>query len=121
MDKKYYTYDEWPMPHLGTKLKEFFKTRRTHKAVLARIIKKDDVAIVRYQKRQSLQCELLWTLTLALKHNFFMDLAALLPKDFTTNAPVDTSKDDRIAQLEEEIKILTRERDLLSNILSQKS
>ncbi len=121
MEKDFYTSDEWPMPHMGTILKEFFKKRRTYKASLARLLKKDDVAIVRYQKRASLQGELLWALSLALKHNFFMDFAALLPEGFTTNAPVDTTKDDRIAQLEEEVKILTRERDLLKDILAQKS
>jgi hypothetical protein len=121
VEKKYYTSEDLPMPHIGANLKVFFKDRRTHKSVLARILKVNDVSIVRYQKRPSLQCRILWELSLALKHNFFKDLAALMPEDFTTYAPIDTSKDERIAQLEEEVKMLTRERDLLSNILAQKS
>ena len=49
-----------------------------------------------------------------------MDLAVQLPQEFSTYAPVDTGKDDRIAQLEDEVKMLTRERDLLSGILEKK-
>lgn len=120
IEKDYYTSKDLPMPHVGAKLKAFFKARRTHKAVVARILNVNDVSIVRYQKRESLQCRLLWELSLILKHNFFKDLAALMPEDFTSYAPVDTSKDERIAQLEEEIKIITRERDLLASIIGQK-
>lgn len=120
MSSKKITLEEYPLPHLGEKLKEHIKARRISKAALARAIDKKDQEILRYQKRNSFQCALLWELSLVMKHNFFMDLATLLPEGFTTNAPVDTSKDDLITQLEEEVKILTRERDLLSGILEKK-
>ncbi|PHR13909.1 MAG: hypothetical protein COA40_05240 [Aequorivita sp.] len=120
MSSKKFTLEEYPLPHLGTKLKEHIKTRRISKAALARAINKKDQEILRYQKRNSFQCALLWELSLVMKHNFFMDLAVQLPQEFSTYAPVDTSKDDRIAQLEDEVKMLTRERDLLSGILEKK-
>jgi hypothetical protein len=42
-----------------------------------------------------------------MKHNFFADLAAQLPPDFTTNAPDPTLPlQERIAALEEENKLL---------------
>lgn len=49
----------------------------------------------------------LWELWVLMKHNFFADLTAQLPPDFTTNAPDPTLPlQERIAVLEEENKVL---------------
>ena len=59
------------------------------------------------KKKDSLNYRMLWELFLALKHNFFADLAAQLPQDFTTNAPDPTLPlQERISALEEENKLL---------------
>lgn len=62
---------------------------------------------MQYTKRPSIQTKVLWQLCTAMKHNFFMDLAAQLPAGATTNAPDPTlALQQRVAALEEENKLL---------------
>lgn len=94
-------------PHLGRMLGAFYKTRHVNKAALARVLQKARPTVHKYHKRSTLQCKLLWDISVALQHNFFADLAAQLPKDYTTHAPDSTAPlQERIAILEEENKLL---------------
>ncbi|MFN8282869.1 MAG: hypothetical protein U0U67_06610 [Chitinophagales bacterium] len=65
------------------------------------------------EKNKTIQTAVLWEICNALKHNFFLDLAAALPSIFTTNVPVDTTKDERITQLEKEIDLLKAKNEAL--------
>ncbi|MBK5213118.1 MAG: hypothetical protein JJE55_05600 [Flavobacteriaceae bacterium] len=96
-----------PMPHVGLLLKTYFKNERIYKAALARVMDTHKSGIQRYLSRPSLQVAILWELSLALKHNFLMDLAAQLPPGFSTDAPDPTLPlQERIAALEEENRLL---------------
>jgi hypothetical protein len=104
--KKYNTNTS--APHVGQLLKNHIKLHRLHRAVLAKMLGRAYGTVYKYQQNKSMQTAILWELSTALKHNFFMDLAAQLPPGFTTNAPDPTLPfKERIAALEEENKVLT--------------
>lgn len=61
---------------------------------------------------------MLWKLSFALNHNFFQDLAAQLPPEFTTNAPDhNLPLQERNAALEEENKLLKAKVDTLMAVV----
>jgi hypothetical protein len=77
----------------------------------------EDSTIIHYQKSASIQISIVNELCHALKHNFFADLAALLPPTYTTNAPTDSTQNDRIAALEQENTILKAKNEALMEAL----
>lgn len=99
-------------PNTGKLLTNFFDEKRIHKSALARAINRLPKTVYSYEKNSSIQTSILWEMCHALKHNFFDDIATMLPDTFTTNRPVATTF-ARIAELEQEIEILNREKLLL--------
>lgn len=99
--------------HLGDLLKNYLDSNKIYKSSLARKLNKADNVILYYQKQASLQTSILFELCHALKHNFFQDIAAQLPNNYTTSVPEDHQKDDTIAQLEQQILILQAEKEVL--------
>lgn len=94
-------------PHIGLMLKTYLRQKRLRRAVLARRLGKSYSTVYKYQETQNMHTHILWELCIILKHNFFHDLAAQLPPEFTTNAPDPTLPlQERIAALEEENKLL---------------
>lgn len=116
-----YKLEEYPMPHIGELVTQYFLKNRTRKSSLARILGVVPSVVTEYKGRTSLQCGILWRLSYALNHNFFADLASELPVEFTSNAPIDTSKDDEIARLKEENKLLKAQLETLEKVLSKKN
>ena len=118
MTYKKYTLQDCPMPSLGTELKKYFKDNRTRKGTLAKIMGKHRSSIMRYQKQDDLWCSILWHLSLGLNHNFFADLAAQLPPDFTTYAPDPTlALQEELEQLREEKKLLNAQLATLKEVM----
>lgn len=107
------------LPHIGNMLNTFYKTRKVNKAALARAIHRAKPTVHKYSNRSSLQCSVLWDVSVALEHNFFADLAAKLPQTYTTNIPEDTTQAQRITQLEEENKILAVQLELLKGVMGK--
>lgn len=93
------------------------KKRRVSKAAISRALNRKPETFHRFTKRASLQTEILWQICTVMKHNFFSDLAAQLPIEFTNNAPIDTSKDKEIERLSDENKLLRAQLELLENIV----
>ncbi len=94
-------------PHLGKLVKDHITKHKVYRSSLSRYMERQPSTIEYYLKKPTLQTAILWELSTALKHNFFMDLAAQLPAAFTTNAPDSTLPfQERIAALEEENKLL---------------
>lgn len=85
--------------HIGQLLLNYFEKHRTRKAALARLLQVKPTAILRYQKRDSLQISILINISHALKHNFLMDIAQELPREYTTNKPIFVEKDTEIEAL----------------------
>ena len=110
-----------PMPHIGKLFREYVKENRIYQSALARVLGKTQSVLLRYRYRESLQCYLLWELSVGLKHNFFMDVAAQLPDTYSTNAPDPTLElKAQLAAVQKELKTVTRERDLLKEVMVQK-
>jgi hypothetical protein len=121
MAYKKYTLQEYPMPSLGKDLKKYFKENRTRKGTLSKIMGKHRSSIMRYQKQDDLWCSILWHLSLGLNHNFFADLAAQLPTDFTTHAPDPTlALQEELKQLREENKLLAAKLEELRNAFAKR-
>ena len=118
-EKKYIQQKE-QAPNTGELLKTFFKQRRIRKAALARLMNRSFNTLSTYQKNDTLQTAILWEICHALKHNFFTDIAVQLPPTYTTQAPADSTQDDRIAALEQENTILKAKNESLMEALKGK-
>jgi len=105
--------------HFGHLFKSYIKLKKISKAALARKINRDDSTILHYQKQASIQISIVWQLSQALKHNFFADMAAQLPDSFSTSVPADTTKDERIAELEEQLKLTQAKYDALVEVMKR--
>jgi len=105
--------------HAGELVKNYINKHRIYKSALDRAIKKPKNTTIRYQKQESLQSSVLFALSHAMKHNFFADLAAFLPDSYTTDAPKDNSQAEKIAELEEQIRILQAEKLVLLEALKK--
>lgn len=106
--------------HIGELVKEYIKNKRIFKSALARKMNKRDTDILRYQNSESLKTEVLFQLSDALEHNFFADIAALLPANYTNEAPIDTTKDILIDNLNKQIEILKAREEVLLEALKGK-
>ena len=99
--------------HIGRMLNSHIVKNKISKAALARKLDINDRYIQRYENRDSLQFSLILQLCHALRHNFFTDIAAMLPQTYTATTLPDDSKDRRIAELEKEIDVLKAEKAVL--------
>ncbi len=107
-------------PHLGKLLKDYITKHKVYRSSLSRYMERQPSTIEYYLKQPTLQTAILWELSTALKHNFFRDLAAQLPQDFTTNAPdVTLPFKERIAALEEENKLLNAKLETLMAVVGK--
>ena len=109
--------DEQEAPNIGLIIKRLFKEKRIYRSALSRKLKVRLNTVMDYEKRASMQTLPLWNLSVALKHNFFLDIAHQLPSDFMTFAPVNTTLPDRIAALEKENELLKAQLDILKEVM----
>lgn len=103
-------------PNIGEMLTQFFELRRIRRAALARLLNVQTSTIIGYQKKESIQVKTLWDISNLVSHNFFMDIAQMLPENYTTSKNIFKEKDAEIAALKAEVKKLTIERNLLIKI-----
>lgn len=109
-----------PPIHIGELVKEYLESKRIFKSALSRKINKRDTDILRYQKSVSLKTEVLFLLSDALEHNFFADIATLLPSHYSSTTPVDRSKDEIIENLTKQIELLKAREEVLLEALKGK-
>jgi DNA-binding Xre family transcriptional regulator len=96
-------------PNTGLMLTSYFKEKRIRKNALARMLNRNPSTLVSFTKNKTIQTTVLWEICHALKHNFFADIAALFPENFTNNVKPNTDAAERIAALELENVILKAE------------
>ena len=113
------TQNRVTLPNVGNMLKNYYHSKRVNKAALARKINRTSTTVQKFDTRRSLQCNVLWDISVALQHNFFADIAAQLPQSYTTNLPETNNPAHRIAQLEEENKTLAGHLELLKEIMGR--
>ncbi|MGK4566986.1 helix-turn-helix domain-containing protein [Flavobacterium sp. 3HN19-14] len=104
--------------NFGALLTDHIAKNKVSKTALADVLKISSSNLEARLKRTSIQADVLLKICDALNHNFFADIAALMPVEFSTSTNPDITKDERIAELELEVKMLQRERDVLSGVIS---
>ena len=120
MKKRNYTIQK-QSPHIGNMLQARIKFRRISRASVARLLKRAPQTFNEFTKRHTLQTEILWQICNAMKHNFFADLAAQLPPDFSSNAPDNTlALQEELEQLREENKMLQAKLEELRNAIGRR-
>ena len=100
-------------PNIGAILANYISENKISQAALARALNKAPTAIIGYKKAASMQTKTLWKISRLLKHNFFMDIAQMLPDTFSTEKDIFATHNKRIAELEEEVKTLKIEKAVL--------
>lgn len=100
-------------PSTGRLLNDYFKKKRIRKSALSRSLNRHISSLRNFLANDSIQTNALWDISMALKHNFFRDIADKLPPEFTTEAIPDTTATERIAALELEVTILKAEKEVL--------
>ena len=101
-------------PQIGEMMDKHMRQHRYHKSALARKIGVNYKTVVNYMRSPDIRMIVLWNICHALRYNFLSDLAAQLPPDMPC-AP--TPKDQRIAQLEQQVQQLTQECATLQRVI----
>lgn len=104
------------MIHIGTLLHQYLEKNRIRRAALAKLMNINLANLMKMEKKESIQTARLIELSTHLKHNFFMDIALMLPKEYTSTNNIFEVKDQQIETLKKEIEKLTIERDVLLKI-----
>ena len=108
----------------GKLLEKVIAEKKITKTDLGVAINRNALAVLKYTRNESVQTGILIDLCYALEHNFFKDIANQLPDGFTTTNVTDqhliSEKDQLIAQLLEENKVLKIKNETLLTILGNK-
>jgi hypothetical protein len=104
----------------GELLLSHFEHKRIYKSGLSRKSGIGYQSILKHLKSKTLTVDTLLKYSEALEHNFLMDIAAQLPKTYTTDAPVDAMASNEIEALNEKIKLLEAEKQILLQVIGVK-
>ncbi|REG88372.1 hypothetical protein [Flavobacterium aquicola] len=104
----------------GELLAAYCTRNRIYKSALARKTGIDYQSLIKYFKSKTLRVDILLKLSEGLEHNFLMDIAAQLPKNYTTDAAIDQTAADKIEALERKIELLEAEKQLLLQVIGAK-
>ena len=106
-------------PVIGSLIHNYFKLKRIFKAALARKMNLKPSSISYCLKQKSVQTQFLWDLSVALEHNFYQDIANLLPENYSVTTPNNIDLKNQIAALEKQVLILTTEKEILLKTLGK--
>lgn len=95
----------------GKLLRNHFKNKRFFKVGLSESMNVNYQQIAYYLKCKSIDVNKLIDFSFATKHNFLLDIALKLPKDFGVLIADDKMKDNEIIHLKEQIRILEIEKE----------
>ena len=101
----------------GKMLEDFMAANNISSPALAKKLNRMNTSVFRYKQSTFMPTKLLEMICHTLQHNFFADLAAQFPANYTTNVKPNTEKDERIAQLELEIIVLKSKNEALMEAL----
>ncbi len=104
------------LPRTGDLIVRVLQARQMRKADLARKLHAKNSIVNRFTNSNSMSLAKLAEISRLLGHNFFADLAATLPSDFTTLAAEDPFSEER-ARLQAEIARLQAENALMERLL----
>ena len=102
--------------HTGQLIKQKINGQLKSRSTLAREMGVPGTSIYAYEKRPSIQTNKLLRMCTVLRHNFFADLANLLPADYTVSVPL--AREELLQQQSIEIEKLRLENKLLKELLT---
>ena len=117
--KKYTTHNIVDSIHTGNMLIDFYKARRIYKSARARKLGRTFKTLATYEKNATIQTTILWKICHALKQNFFWDITSKLPAECTTYALADMALQEKVTALEEELKTVKAERDIMVRLMGK--
>lgn len=108
-----------PGPDVGKILKDFIKTNRKYKSGIARWMGVASSGVAGYTKRKNMEVYTLWRMCHVLKKDFFADISAQLPAEFSPAPPVQNQQEFeqlklKVRQLEIEVSTLKEALKLVS-------
>lgn len=103
--------------HVGLLLTNYLKKNKIRSTALARRMNLGISSFVQYKKNQSIQTNRLLEICLELNHNFFLDIAKMLPSESSSESNLLVEKDEQITQLRAEVNFLKNENDNLIKLL----
>jgi len=108
------------MPSFAAILNDFLDRHRKSPSALSRKLDISVSALLAIRKKKTVQIALLWKLSNVYNHNFFADIAAQLPDNYT-GALKDAlaAKDKQIADLQSELAAMAKERDIYKDLLKR--
>lgn len=98
---------------MGELLSFHMESRFIRNEKLANLIGKTGQTITKYRTTEIMRSDMIAEISYALQHNFFQDMANLLPAEFTVNAELNSNNQRYVNQLEEENKVLKIQNELL--------
>lgn len=104
------------LPRTGELIQRVLQKRHMRKADLARSLHANNSIVNRFTNSKSMSLAKLAEISRVLGHNFFADLAATLPSDFTTLAAKDPFSEER-ARLQAEIARLQAENAVMERLI----
>jgi len=103
----------------GNLIVAHIKTHKTSRAALSRKLEINDTTLYRMLKQTKLNTHQVEAFSHALKHDFFMDFSNLLPANYHKNITTTNDLETKITTLQEELKLVKAERDVLLKVLGK--
>jgi DNA-binding Xre family transcriptional regulator len=103
--------------HTGKFISNYIENKSISKAGLARALNISPQTVEYRVKTATIPTDFLLKMCHALNHNFFADIAQMLPETYSTSTEVIDVKAIEIANLKQEINMLNREKELLASLL----
>jgi hypothetical protein len=97
----------------GQLLSFYMESRFVRGEQLALLLGKTGQTISKYRTTAVMRSDTIAQISNVLKHNFFQDMANLLPSDYTINTALNSNNQRYVNQLEEENKVLKIQNELL--------
>lgn len=103
--------------HLGNYIKWHLESNKIKKKSVSDFLNVQAITLNRYFKQPSFQLSILWRISLAVKHNFLMQLGEELGIPYETKAEKELKT--QLENLQQENRDLKRENELMRDILKR--
>ncbi|MEI6755144.1 MAG: hypothetical protein WCK78_18530 [Paludibacter sp.] len=111
---KYLKQSSTVYQHNGKMLADYFAKHNINRSELGRQLGVAPSTVMKYLESESLQFRILWSISLALNHNFIADLCAKIPIEIP-----EPPKDEKLLALEKELEHLNIELSVYKNIVGK--
>ena len=115
--KRYQKKRDSDPKHLGNYIKWHLESNKIKKKSVSDFLAVQPITLNRYFKQTSFQFSILWRISLAVQHNFLMQLGEELGIAFETKAEKELKT--QLQQLQEDTRDLKKENELLKELIKR--